>query len=138
MVHRNLGQCESQSTSAPFPSRLRWFCQAITDGKLKSAEKQAFFLALRRLVGVQGRLPESMTITDNIDVEPDILASGGFADVMCGTYLGHRVAVKTLRVGEQDDVLKIRKVSVGVVSANRWIEPFCSSNFAKKSFSGAH
>ena len=55
-----------------------------------------------------------MTITDNINVGEDILASGGFADIRCGTYLGHRVAVKTLRVAEQDDMVKIRKVSFGV------------------------
>ena len=59
-----------------------------------------------------------MTITDNIDVEEDILASGGFADVRCGTYQGCRVAVKTLRIAEQDDVEKIRKVGICAVSAN--------------------
>ena len=59
-----------------------------------------------------------MTITDKIDVGEDILASGGFADVMCGTYLGHRVAVKALRISEQDDVKKIRKVGICAVSAN--------------------
>ena len=57
-----------------------------------------------------------MMITDSIDVEEKILASGGFSDVRCGTYLGrHRVAVKTLKVTELDDVVKIRKVSIGVV-----------------------
>ena len=118
MVHRNLGQCELQSTSAPVPSRLRWFCQAIVDGKLRSAEKQAFFLALRRLAGAQGRLPKSVTITENIDAGEDILASGGFADVTCGTYQGCRVAVKTLRVSEYDNVEKIRKVGICAISAN--------------------
>ena len=125
MVHRNLGQCESQSTSAPVPSHLRWFFQAIVDGKLRSAEKQAFFLALRRLAGAQGRLPESLMITENIDVGGGILASGGFADVRCGTYLGHRVAVKTLRVTEKDDMVKIRKVSISAIfSADRRTELF--------------
>ena len=56
-----------------------------------------------------------MTITDNVDFERDILASGGFADVRRGTYLGHPVAVKTLRVAEKDDVVKIREVSIGAV-----------------------
>ena len=54
-------------------------------------------------------------ITDPIDVEEKVLASGGFADVRCGTYLGRHVAVKTLRVTEYDDVAKIRKVSIGAV-----------------------
>ena len=56
-----------------------------------------------------------MTITDNVDVERKILASGGFADMRRGTYLGHSVAVKTLRVTEKDDVARIRKVSIGAV-----------------------
>ena len=104
--------------SPPVLSHLRLFCQAIVDYKLRSAEKQAFFLALMRLTGAQGRLPDSMTITDNIDVEEGILALGGFADVRCGTYQGCRVAVKTLRVSEYDNVEKIRKVGICAISAN--------------------
>jgi serine/threonine protein kinase len=53
-----------------------------------------------------------MMITEKIEVEEKILASGGFADVRRGTYMGHLVAVKTLRVAEKDDFLKIRKVSI--------------------------
>ena len=50
-------------------------------------------------------------ITDKIEVSDDILASGGFADVRTGKYLGALVAVKTMRVAEQDSFVKIRKVS---------------------------
>jgi hypothetical protein len=67
-----------------------------------------------------------MVITDRIDVEKEILASAGYSDVRCGTYLGERVAVKTLKVTMQDDVLKFRKVSIGAVLArltNRTILP---------------
>ena len=53
-----------------------------------------------------------MMITEEIEVSDKILASGGFADTWTGTYVGHLVAVKTLRVAEQDDFLKIRKVSI--------------------------
>ena len=88
-------------------------------------EKQVFFIALRRLAGSVGRLPESMVITDRIDVDGIILASGGFADVRCGRYLGHRVAVKTLRVTEMDNVVKFRKVSIGAIaSVDSRAEPF--------------
>ena len=51
-------------------------------------------------------------ITEEIKVSDEILASGGFADVRTGTYMGHLVAVKTMRVAKQDDFLKIRKVSI--------------------------
>ena len=56
-----------------------------------------------------------MTITEDIKVSDKILASGGFADIRTGTYMGHLVAVKTMRVAEQDSFLKIRKVSINVI-----------------------
>ena len=49
-------------------------------------------------------------ITDKIDVSNEILASGGFADVRKGTYMGALVAVKTMRIDEQDGFMKLRKV----------------------------
>ena len=84
----------------------------MTEHNLKAAEKQAFFISLRRLAGTHGRLPDSMMVTEKIEVEEEILASGGFADVRRGRYLGRLVAVKTLRVAAQDDLPKIRKVSI--------------------------
>ena len=51
-----------------------------------------------------------MIVTEKIEVSDEILASGGFADVRSGKYMGHLVAVKTVRVTAQDDFLKIRKV----------------------------
>lgn len=99
--------------SYPLPScRLRWFLQGLTEHKLKATERQAFFVALRRLAVTRGRLPESMKITERIDVSDEIFASGGFADVRTGMYKGHRVAVKTMRVRKLDDFRKITKVSV--------------------------
>jgi len=53
-------------------------------------------------------------ITEKIEVGDQILASGGFADVRIGKYMGHLVAVKTMRLAEQYDLLKIRKVSVSI------------------------
>ena len=67
---------------------------------------------MRRLAEIHGRLPESMMITEEIKVSDSVFASGGFADVRTGTYMEHVVAVKTMRVTEQDGFLKIRKVSV--------------------------
>jgi hypothetical protein len=95
------------------------FHQGIAEHNLKPAEKQAFFVTLRRLAGCHGRLPESMIITDKVEVPDKILSSGGFADVRSGTYMGHLVAVKTVRVAPTDDLLKIRKVSVGDINQSR-------------------
>jgi len=53
-----------------------------------------------------------MMIREEITVSDEILATGGFADVRTGTYKGCLVAVKSLRVARQDDVLKIKKVSI--------------------------
>jgi len=95
------------------------FHQGIAEHKLKAAEKRAFLLMLRRLAGCHGRLPDSMMITERIEVEDKILASGGFADIRCGRHMGHLVAVKTVRVSEQDDSLKIRKVGISdIVTVN--------------------
>ena len=81
-----------------------------------------------------------MMITEKIKVSDKVLASGGFADVRSGKYKGHPVAVKTMRITEKDDPLKIRKVRVDdIFSALRaWYQPSYSSNFARKSFYGIH
>ena len=52
-----------------------------------------------------------MIIAQNFQVGNDILASGGFADIKLGTYAGHVVAVKTLRIAKADDIQKTKKVS---------------------------
>lgn len=53
-----------------------------------------------------------MMITEEIEVSDKILASSGFADTRIGAYRGSLVAVKTLRVVEQDVEFELRKVSV--------------------------
>ena len=50
--------------------------------------------------------------TDKIEVSDNMLASGGFVGVRTGTYLGAAVAVKIMRLDEQDGFMKIRKVSI--------------------------
>jgi len=118
-VYRDIGPCESRSVSLSLFRPLRSFRQGIAEYNLKTIEKQAFFVTLRRLAGIHGRLPDSMMITEKIEVEDQILASGGFADVRIGKYMGHLVAVKTMRLAEQDDSLKIRKVSVRCFSSRQ-------------------
>jgi hypothetical protein len=90
--------------------RLRWFRQSLAEHNLKTAEKQAFFVTLRRLAAIHGRLPTSMMIAE-VKISNKLLGSGGFADVKTGTYMEHPVAVKIMKVTEQDDLLVIRKAS---------------------------
>ena len=49
-------------------------------------------------------------ITEKVEVSDEILARGGFADIRSGNYMGHPVAIKTMKITENDDLLKIRKV----------------------------
>jgi hypothetical protein len=133
-MHRDFGPCKSRSGFvSPFRS-LIWFCQGIAEHNLKAAEKNAFFVTLRRLAGSHGRLPDSMMITEMIEVEDKIFPSGGFADVRRGRYMGHLVAVKTLRVAAQDDFLKIRKVSVKGIFPVTWdvVSTFILQQFCKE------
>ena len=62
-----------------------------------------------------GRLPDSTIITEKIEVEDKILASGGIMDVRCGKYKGHLVAVRTMRDPAKTDIQNPRKVSISKV-----------------------
>ena len=52
----------------------------------------------------------ALPISDNFDLSGMPRASGGFADVRVEVLKGKAVAVKTLRVAELDDKIRIRKV----------------------------
>ena len=107
--------------SYPLPSRrLRWFLQGLAEHNLKTTERQAFFITLSRLAAIHGRLPESMVITEKIKASDEILASGGFADIRTGTYKGHLVAVRNIKVAKQDNILRIRKVSINSIFSATW------------------
>ena len=60
-----------------------------------------------------------MTITENVDVSDEILASSVLADLRSGTCNGYQVAVKAMRVTAQDDFVKIRKVSINASHPER-------------------
>ena len=83
-----------------------------------------------------------MTLTEKIEVEDKVLASGEFADLRCGRYMGHLVAVKTLRVAEQDveqdGFMKIRKVSIVAIFSplGTRSSPSFSSDSARRLSSG--
>ena len=110
-----------------------------TEHNLGPAEKQAFFVALRRLAERYGLLPSRMRIAERIEVSDELLASSPFADLRSGTYRGHLVGIKTLKVTARDDFVKIRKVSVnGILAPSRCAaSTVYSSGFARKLSSGA-
>ena len=56
-----------------------------------------------------------MILTERIEVSDEVVASGGSADIRTGRYMEHLVAVKTIRFSEQDDIRKVRKVSMRVL-----------------------
>ena len=49
---------------------------------------------------------------EQVRILDETLPSGGYSDVRTGMFEGYPVAVKTMRVGKQDGIPKIRKVSV--------------------------
>jgi len=59
-------------------------------------------------------MPDRVKITEDLEVSDEELGWGGFGNVMLGTYKGHVVAVKTVKVALRDDFLMIRKVSISV------------------------
>jgi hypothetical protein len=107
-----LDQVRSNTVSTVYDACSLVQIQAFAGRHLQPSEKQVFFASLRKLAGAHGRLPNSMVITDEVEI-PDSgqpYASGGFADIKQGKHQGHTVAVKMLRVSASDDVDKIRKV----------------------------
>ena len=56
-------------------------------------------------------------LSDKFNLSGMPRASGGFADVRMGVFEGKEVAVKTLRVSEADDKVKIRKVREQVAAS---------------------
>jgi len=125
----------SRGLNLPF-GHLRRCRQGISEHDLRPAEKQAFFLTLRRLAERHGSLPDRMKITERVEVSDAVLASNGFTEIRSGMYMGCRVAVKAIRVTAQDNFPKIRKVSTNV-GHQGWGLTIPLSDFARKLFSGA-
>lgn len=69
-----------------------------------------FFFMLRRLAGINGQLPQSTMITEELKFPQKTTLPGWFSDLRTGIYEGKLVAVKTLRVAREDGPSKIRKV----------------------------
>ena len=88
--------------------------QALGCGDLHSKLAGRAFCMLRKLAGNTGRLPDSYLVSENDDyqVEEPIFACGGFADVRKGKLAEKVVAVKTIRIAQDSNMSRIRKVGV--------------------------
>ena len=121
-MYRNFGPRKSRFVFTLRFCRLRWFLQCITRHTLTYAEKKGVIYGLMKLTFRLGRLPKSMVITEKIEMSDKTLPSGGFADTRIGTHNGHLVAVKTLRITEQDELVEARRVSVDDLLSTVWCD----------------
>jgi len=119
-------------------SQLQTVRQGIMEHNLEPDERNAFFVALRRLAERNQLLPDRVGMKGKHEVSEVVHASGGFGDVRPQQYMGRCVAVKTAKVIGTDDVQKMkkmtgvrrekklqeiqktRKVSIGSVLAPTW------------------
>lgn len=86
-----------------------------------------FFLTLWSLAGSHGQLPQSIVITEEIEVSQRIQPSGWFADLRTGRYKGGLVAVNSLKVAPEDDPSTIRKVRAKNIHFGRDSEYYVSA-----------
>jgi len=88
--------------------------QALKSGRVQKKLAHHAFIVLRKLAGKNGRLPNNYLVHKDADyqVEERIFACGGFADVRKGVLAKNLVAVKTIRVAQDSDMSRIRKVGI--------------------------
>lgn len=60
-------------------------------------ERQTFSFFLWELTATHGRLPNSVTIKEGLEILPEVHKSSGISYIQMGKYKGNTVAVKTLR-----------------------------------------
>ena len=82
-----------------------------------------------------GKPLPSTILTGKVQVEDRLIASGGFATLRHGRYMGKLVAVKTMRVSAQGNLSKMRGVSIGIGHPGP-VSTICPRTFALKSPSG--
>jgi len=97
--------------------------QALGNGRLKGKLAYWGFIMLRKFAGKTGRLPDNYLVSKGtgFQVEETNFACGGFADVRRGILTDKAVAVKTIRVAQDSNFSKIRKV--GALTSARF--SFC-------------
>jgi len=91
-------------------SRPQTVRQGIMEHKLGPPEKNAFFVALRRLAECHQLLPDRVRMKGKLEASDEVHASGGFGDIRSQQYMGRPVAVKTPKVLGVEDLQKMKKV----------------------------
>ena len=92
--------------------------KALQAARLDTKLRHHAFIFLRKLCGRIGHLPSSYLLSDKFDSSGIPRASDRFTEVRMGLFKGKDVAVKTLRVSEVDDKVKIRKVRTQATSSH--------------------
>jgi len=89
-----------------FAARSQALDSPLTEPLWKAALRM-----LCKLCGSYKLLPTDCVLGEELVETGTQIGSGGFADVWQGTYGGMQVAIKRLRVGGNDDLTKLHKVS---------------------------
>ena len=119
------------SWRSPNDSPYHLAIKTLRAAKLEIELREIAFSVLRRLCGRIGYLPESYLLSNKFDLSenlsegPDFV--GSFADVRKGAFKGKDVAVKSSRVAERDDKMKIRKVRVQAVDFHSGPLTYCAA-----------
>ena len=102
--------CSSRTSFSARSLFISLIAKALGKARLDIELQKIAFSVLRRLSGRTGYLPKSYLLPDKFDLSGMPHASGGFADIRRRVFKGKDVAVKSLRVAELDDKIRIRKV----------------------------
>ncbi|KAF9781244.1 hypothetical protein BJ322DRAFT_1111962 [Thelephora terrestris] len=77
--------------------------------RLDNELREITFRVLVHLCSRIGRLPDSYLVSDKFDLSGIPYASGGFSDVWKGSFRGKSVAVKSLKISDFGDIIRIRQ-----------------------------
>ena len=103
--------------------------QALGSGRLQGKLTYWVFIVLRKLAGRTGQLPDNYLVSKgaSFQVEEPIFACGEFADVRMGILGDKAVAVKTVRMAQDSNFSKTRKVGTLTSVRLRFIQDIQNS-----------
>jgi hypothetical protein len=83
-----------------------------SESALQDKERTRCSVTLQKLCGACCLLPDSHVISDGLELTNELpVAHGGFANVYQGSYRGRPVAIKTLKLSQADEGVRLKKVS---------------------------
>ena len=106
----------------------------MSDGRannLPGSQRVVIFTTAQVVAYHYTQVLPSLRLTGKVQVEDKIIASGGFANLRHGRYMGNLVAVKTMRVAAQGDLSRMRRVSIDVGHPGP-VSCICPRNFVVK------